>query len=476
MSPGLLAFIDPANLPAIVKLGVVFALMLVLLRLKLYIGWTLCVGAVITGYWFTDQPDIFAATAEIGESIRAAAISGRYIVLVSLIMFVLVLNHSLRAGGQINRIVDTFFNICRRPRTTLLFFPALLGLLPMPGGALFSAPMVEAVGKPLDVNAHDKTLINYWFRHIWEYCWPLYPGIILTAVLTGYPIAIVIIAQAPLMLACALVGFIFFLRHLKGRQRKICPPTKLPGNPYWAFILAIMPIILVIVLYAVLEVANKLMLGAIAGGSFMHLAEDNPVHRLLSALPQNSMLVVSVTVAIIFTWLTNRMNLPTIGRVFWQKDMRNNLIIALGIIVFAGVLEGSGAAGDVSTELDPKVVPTWMVAFTLPFIVGAITGITMNMVVLTYPIFLGILAAQGKDTQALGYCCLAFTAGYGAILLTPLHICMLQSNEFFGLGPLSTIRRLIIPTLLVMLAGGGLFLFYNWLLPYMGWMHTLPEI
>ena len=31
-------------------------------------------------------------------------------------------------------------------------------------------------------------------------------------------------------------------------------------------------------------------------------------------------------------------------------------------------------------------------------------------------------------------------------------------------------------TLLVMLAGGGLFLFYNWLLPYMGWVHTLPEI
>ena len=470
MLPLLSAQIDITNLPAIARLGIVFLLMLVLLRVKLHIGWTLCVGAIITGFWFGQS------VMEVLAGIGAAAGSGRYIILVSLIMFVLVLNHSLRSSGQINRIVDAFFNICRRPRTTLLFFPALLGLLPMPGGALFSAPMVEAVGKPLDVSAEDKTLINYWFRHIWEYCWPLYPGIILTAQFTGYSIAVIIVAQAPLMLICALAGFIFFLRHLKGRQSKVCPTPAGPGHPYVIFIIAVLPITLVIVLYGLLELLSQLLLGNLAAGSLMHLSDSNLVHRLLAALPNNSMLVVSVIVATIVTWISNRMSLPAIGRVLWQKDMLSNLIIAVGIIVFAGVLESSGAAADVSAELDPKVVPTWAVAIVLPFVVGAITGITMNMVALTYPIFLGILAAQGQDIQALVYCCLAFTAGYGAILLTPLHICMLQSNEFFGLGPISTVKRLVAPTLMVIVAGAGLFLFYNWLLPQMGWTQDRKSV
>ncbi len=464
------------EVPAIGKLGAIFTLMLVLLRFRIQIGWTLCIGAVLTGFWFSQSGPI-ATVVDIGGYILAAFGSGRNIVLVSLIMFVLVLNHTLRASGQINRIVDAFFNICRRPRTTLLFFPALLGLLPMPGGALFSAPMVEAVGKPMEVTAREKTLINYWFRHIWEYCWPLYPGIILTAQLTGYSIAIIVVAQLPLMLVCLLVGFFFFLRHIKGRNVKVCPPEQASlGNPWGRFLAEVMPIILVIVLYAVLEVVNKLLLGDLAGGSPLHLAESGGVHGFLAWLPKNSMLVVSVTVAIVFTWLSNRMSLSAIGHVFWQKDMVNNLIIALGIIVFAGVLEGSGAAGSVSGELERSVVPTWVVAIVLPFIVGAVTGITMNMVILTYPILLKILATQGDDTLALGYCCLAFAAGYGAILITPLHICMLQSNEFFGLGPISTIRRLVAPTALVMVAGGGLFLFYNWLLPAMGWLHKLPQV
>ncbi len=45
-----------------------------------------------------------------------------------------------------NRLLDTFRGLVRRPSLNLIVFHALIGLLPMPGGAIFSAPMVKNFG------------------------------------------------------------------------------------------------------------------------------------------------------------------------------------------------------------------------------------------------------------------------------------------------------------------------------------------
>ncbi len=58
----------------------------------------------------------------------------------------------------------------------------------MPGGAIFSAPMIQEAASGLDVSGRDKVVINYWFRHVWELTWPLYPGMILAASLCGMSI------------------------------------------------------------------------------------------------------------------------------------------------------------------------------------------------------------------------------------------------------------------------------------------------
>jgi hypothetical protein len=158
-----------------------------------------------------------------------------------------------------------------------------------------------------------------------------------------------------------------------------------------------------------------------------------------------------------------------VARVFWQKDMLDNLVIAAGIIVFAGVLIGSGAADRVAEELAAGRVPVWLVAMVLPFAVGAVTGITMNMVALTYPVILAAVQGEGRADAAMGYLALAFACGYGGILLTPVHICMVQSNHYFKLDATSTLRHLALPVACLVAAGVVLFLVYGLLLPHLGW-------
>ena len=452
------------NLSPLVKLGVVFALMLLLVRRKVNVGWALCMGAVICGFWFRQGP------ADLLRSVVEALTSARYVVLVLMILLILVLNHTLKEGGQIKRIVDSFLSIVRRPRTTLVFFPALLGLLPMPGGALFSAPMVETAGRVLHVGNLDKTVINYWFRHIWEYSWPLYPGILLAAQFSGYSILAICLFQAPLMAAVILMGYLFFVRHLKPREDNgRAAPGDSCGGSFRRFLAEASPIWLVILLFAIFR-------GGIAATTAL-LDADSALRGFLVAVPKNVELPVAITITILHTWLRNRMSLAAIRRVFWQKDMLDNVIIALGIIVFGGVLSGSGAAGDVAVTLRKLQIPTWVVAMVLPFVVGAITGITMNMVLLTYQIILFMVHGQGDDHLTLAYCCLAFSCGYAGILLTPIHICMVQSNHYFKLPATAMLHRLVLPVLGLIATGLALFKVYCYVFPLVGWgegTHVIP--
>jgi len=445
--------------PSLAKLAAVLAVMLLLVRLKVNIGWALCFGAILCGLWFGQQllgrnPD---GRPGMAESVWTTVTTPKYIVLVCMIMLILVLNHTLQQSGQIERIVASFFQVCRRPRTTLVFFPALLGLLPMPGGALFSAPMVETAGGPMGLGNRDKTLINYWFRHIWEYSWPLYPGLILAASMSGYTVGTICLYQFPLLVVVVAAGYLLFIRGLT------VPAEAGPGarggarkGAVAAFLRQVAPIWLVILLYILLRVAYHV--------APLGLPADSVLRHWLEALP----IVVAIVLTILYTWATNVMGLRAIARVFWQKDMLDNLVIALGIIVFAGVLAGSGAAESVAGEFKAYAVPIWLVAMVLPFAVGAISGITMNMVALTYPVILSALEAQGLQDGAMGYLVLAFACGYGGILLTPIHICMVQSNHYFKLNATATLPRLIAPVACLMGAGVLLFLLYTRVFPLLG--------
>ena len=97
----------------------------------------------------------------------------------------LVLSGAMQAGGQMERIVSLARQFLRRPAVAMAAVPAMIGLLPMPGGALFSAPMVQSAAGEHRIEPSRLSAINYWYRHIWEHWWPLYPGVMMAIAQTG---------------------------------------------------------------------------------------------------------------------------------------------------------------------------------------------------------------------------------------------------------------------------------------------------
>ena len=169
----LTALADPMAWPALVKVLVCFCAVLLAGRLKINLGIALGLGgpllALWTGIGYEQVPAVLADAIAAPLTLRLAL----------LVLLIMILSRLMQLSGRLQRIVDSFNLLVQSPGAVAAVMPALIGLLPMPGGALFSAPMVEAANPQWRRQKDQASMlatINYWFRHHGEYWWPLYPG------------------------------------------------------------------------------------------------------------------------------------------------------------------------------------------------------------------------------------------------------------------------------------------------------------
>jgi len=115
----------------------------------------------------------------------------------------------------------------------------------------------------------------------------------------------------------------------------------------------------------------------------------------------------------------------------------------------------------VSAELLRWRIPLLAITMVLPFIVGFVVGLTIAFVGATFPILISLIGAYGVGDQTLAYLMLAMAGGFVGVLLSPLHLCLLLSNSYFGtdLGP---VYRLIgKPCIVLIIAALGYFFFLS---------------
>jgi hypothetical protein len=110
-------------------------------------------------------------------------------------------------------------------------------------------------------------------------------------------------------------------------------------------------------------------------------------------------------------------------------------------------------------------IPLVPIAMILPFIVGLVGGITIAFVGATFPILVSLVNTLGQSSLMLPYMMLALVCGFAGVLVSPLHLCLLLSNEYFETDLLAVYRCLRLPV--VALVAGG-FLYFGALRWWMG--------
>jgi len=111
----------------------------------------------------------------------------------------------------------------------------------------------------------------------------------------------------------------------------------------------------------------------------------------------------------------------------------------------------------ISGELSKLQVPLVLIAVVLPLIVGVLTGITIAFVGSTLPILIPLVQSHGESQFILAYVMVALVTGFSGVLLSPLHLCMILSNEFFEAEPGPVYRQLWRPCLYLIVTAFGYF-------------------
>ncbi len=186
--------------------GLVLAFIVWLLRRKVSMTAVMPVGAGLLAFLY------LLPLPSLGQAVWQALASPKSLEMTATLALTMVMEHILRTTGMLKRMVTSLSAALSDQRVVMAALPAMIGMLPSPGGAVFSAPMVGEAAEGSNVTAEQKALINYWYRHIWEYISPLYPGIILAAGLSGLSTQQLFLAHLPFALTVTFAGAWFCFR------------------------------------------------------------------------------------------------------------------------------------------------------------------------------------------------------------------------------------------------------------------------
>jgi integral membrane protein (TIGR00529 family) len=367
------------------------------------------------------------------ESVLVSITRPQTLSLVLIVGLILVMSRIMEENGHMNRLVESFTRLSKDGRTTSSVMSALIGLLPMPGGALFSAPMVETSLCKHPVTCEQKTILNYWFRHIWEYWWPLYPGVVLAVALLEVDTWLFMAIMAPMTLFSVIAGVIFILRpieKIEGQER---------GGLSWQdvkeFLWEIMPILVVV--FVILALAGVM---GILGRFGFHMK----IAGAYSILP-------GLVAATVWVCAVNHVSYGQFRSAVMDKKILPILLMIVAIMVFKGTLTESQAVVQIRNELMAYKIPVILIIVIMPFLSGFITGIAVGFVGTSFPLIIPMFQTN-HVLDYMSFVALAYAFGYMGMMFSPVHLCILVSKDYFNAGLLNSYRHLIMPALTVMLA------------------------
>jgi len=330
------------------KILLIFIIMIFLLQRKTNTGIVMILGALLFGLFYLMNPLLILQVA--GKTLFTRST----IELMLVLILITSLEITLRVSELMPKMIRSLKGLISDSRITMAFLPAFLGLLPSPGGARFSAPMVGEIGDQIkSLNQEEKSLINYWFRHIWEYIFPLYPGLILASTLIEREVGEIFKYNLPFTLLALLIGFLYCYRNLEKDEIKIVYSGSKDG--LWKnFINGIFPILLIIVLVVFIKID----------------------------------IIYSLLAVIIMVIIWKGIPYKEIIKMIKGSFSYNLIILVFGVIFFRNMMEASGGFSEIIQIIENLGISPWIVVAVLPLVTGILTGMVLPMVSISFPVII----------------------------------------------------------------------------------------
>ncbi len=399
----------------ILGLLVSFAIIIILIRMGRNFGLSLMLAA----FFLAIFSQSFSGIIPILEAFKEAIISADTLSLAFGILFIGVLANIMNETGQVGDIIENLR--ARTPRGGVIAsIPAIFGLLPVPGGVLLSAPMIDEEGDKLAISAPGKAFFNLWFRHIGFLIFPLAPPLLLLSHEAGVAIHWIILFEIPIFIIALGIGIFILWRETKDIENNF--EEKLEETiPRSSLLSGISPILITILL-------------------FFLLSYPGPLTFYTS-------LVFSVPAGIATSLL--------VARDSWKKSINMikggfspDLALAIiGIMAFYRIVESSGIGDALSEIFLGSFLPIPILIVVISFLLGLSMGHNLGAVGLSYSILASTIGAN------LPLLVLLYTSSFLGYLISPIHLCVAVSFEFFDLDFVDFYKIYIPSAIIVLIAG-----------------------
>ena len=351
------------------------------------------------------------------------------VLLLSIIM-IEILGNLLKQTGSLQRMITYLGRLVGDMRLLTVLLPALVGVLTVPGGAIFAAPMVEQVGEKSGLSPVKQASVNLWFRHALYFSFPLFPSIILAAELSGVNVSVIAGYNLFLTASALVIAFFIIFRGVSGKvpsnggesESGVTGRREILSN-LAHFGASIAPLAAVLILAIGFKIFFPL---ALAAGIGVALFANLPLKKGFP--PELKRRFITMV-------------LPGI-------KLKLALIV-LGIMFFKQSLEYSGVTGLLGEAMLDTGLPMLLLMFVFPALIGMIMGDNNAGVAIVFPLFIPLLNAAGPAYQAQ-VAFLFFSSAWGHIF-TPTHPCFSLTVEYFKVTYSRVIRQLLLPAAAVAL-------------------------
>ena len=380
---------------------IAMAIIILMLRRHIPIGPCMLTGGLFI--WLMKTPELHYLTQAFTETL---SLPRTYDIIFAL-YFVMCLEIELRTSGALAGMVHALQKIFSSNRVTLAVMPAFLGLLPSLGGARFSAPIVEEASKGLGLTSDHQAAINFWFRHIFEFSSPIIPGMIMACNIAGVAYSEFIMHLCWLTVLTFSVGWFVLIRPIKADSIKENAGSQAADEQGWQDLwLSLSPVVLTFVLVVFFNMNASVGMGVVTAGLFLVL------HFTKREVSLKEVLVGAIDMKMFFN--------------------------VLCILYFIQILTVTQVLQEIVTAFQSSPLPVPVIIACVSFIIGVLTGMSQGHVAIIMPI---IAALQ---TGSLNLAGVAMAFGVAGQMLTPTHMCLVVTVDYFKANFFKTLKPVLI--------------------------------
>ena len=380
---------------------IAMAIIILMLRRHIPIGPCMLTGGLFI--WLMKTPELHYLTQAFTETL---SLPRTYDIIFAL-YFVMCLEIELRTSGALAGMVHALQKIFSSNRVTLAVMPAFLGLLPSLGGARFSAPIVEEASKGLGLTNDHQSAINFWFRHIFEFSSPIIPGMIMACNIAGVTYSEFIMHLCWLTVLMFSVGWFVLIRPIKADSIKENAGSQAADEQGWQDLwLSLSPVVLTFVLVVFFNMNASVGMGVVTAGLFLVL------HFTKREVSLKDVVVGAIDMKMFFN--------------------------VLCILYFIQILTVTQVLQEIVAAFQSSPLPVPVIIACVSFIIGVLTGMSQGHVAIIMP----IIAAM--QTGSLNLAGVAMAFGVAGQMLTPTHMCLVVTVDYFKANFFKTLKPVLI--------------------------------